>query len=210
MRHLTRDEFLRAAGVSSDYFDLMQRKGHVALAFGAPMSAAGRYFPLDLVAIAIASEQTPPWGRQTATDLVLMFHDKWLAAVARAEAEAGADFFFAVGALGPPNEPRQFWVTSGTWPEIAAAYLDPMLRGVRIVSTNVTAVLARVRASAAAAGVDLSDPFWFAPDDERHLAAVREGEDIRRMRLAYLRARKPKGWAKQQARMRRKDMQAVG
>jgi len=60
MRSLTRDQFLRILGQSSGGFDAQQRVGHVALAFGTSMPASrGRYFDLDLVAMAIASALAP-------------------------------------------------------------------------------------------------------------------------------------------------------
>ena len=56
MRSLTRDQFLKIFGLTSGAFDAQQRAGHVALAFGTPIPATpGRYFDLDLVAMAIAA-----------------------------------------------------------------------------------------------------------------------------------------------------------
>jgi hypothetical protein len=54
MRSLTRDQFLKIFGLSSGAFDAQQRAGHVALAFGTRILATpGRYFDLDLAAMAI-------------------------------------------------------------------------------------------------------------------------------------------------------------
>ena len=62
MRSLTRDQFLKIFGLTSGAFDAQQRAGHVALAFGTPMPATpGRYFDLDLVAMAIAPGSRRRW-----------------------------------------------------------------------------------------------------------------------------------------------------
>lgn len=64
MRSLTRDQFLKVFGLTSGAFDAQQRAGHVALAFGTPIPATpGRYFDLDLVAMAIALGLTPTLGK---------------------------------------------------------------------------------------------------------------------------------------------------
>src|SRR5580704_13420101 len=68
MRSLTRDQFLKIFGLTSGAFDAQQRAGHVALAFGTPIpSMPGRYFDLDLVAMALAAALAPTFGRQAAT-----------------------------------------------------------------------------------------------------------------------------------------------
>jgi hypothetical protein len=77
MRSLTRDQLLKIVGLTSGAFDAQQRAGHVALAFGTPIpSRPGRYFDLDLVAMAIAAWLTPTLGRQAATTIVLGFFDQ--------------------------------------------------------------------------------------------------------------------------------------
>ena len=82
MRSLTRDQFLKIFGLTSGAFDALQRAGHVALAYGTPIPAApGRYFDLDLVAIAIASGLAPTLGRRTATTIVLGFFNQWVAEI---------------------------------------------------------------------------------------------------------------------------------
>ena len=72
MRGLSREQFLTVFGLSSGGFDAQQRAGHVALAFGTPVPATpGRYFDLDLVAMAIAAGLAPGLGRPAATTVVL-------------------------------------------------------------------------------------------------------------------------------------------
>ena len=96
MRSLTRDQLLKIFGLTSGAFDAQQRAGHVALAFGTPIPASpGRYFDLDLVAMAIAAGLTPTLGRQAATAIVFGFFNQWVSAVSRADADTGQNYFFA-------------------------------------------------------------------------------------------------------------------
>src|SRR5262249_11832570 len=76
---LTRGQFLKIFGLTSGAFDAQQRAGHVALAFGTPIPATpGRYFDLDLVAMAISAGLTPTLSRQAATAIVLGFFNQWV------------------------------------------------------------------------------------------------------------------------------------
>src|SRR6516162_7230019 len=128
MRSLTRDQFLKIFGLTSGAFDAQQRAGHVALAFGTPIPATpGRYFDLDLVAMAIAAGLTPTLGRQAATAIVLGFFNQWGSAVGRADADTAQNYFFAMGLMGRRNDerrPREIWVTNGTTEQIMSDLCD--------------------------------------------------------------------------------------
>ena len=101
MRTLTRGQFLSIFGLTSGGFDVLQVAGHVALAFGTPIPAApGRYFDLDLVAMAIAAGLALPLGRQTATVIALGFFNQWVAAVGHVDADPSREYFFAIGGFG--------------------------------------------------------------------------------------------------------------
>src|SRR5271167_2984826 len=101
MRSLTRDQLLQIFGVTSGGFDAQQRAGHVALAFGTPIPATpGRYFDLDLVAMAIAAGLAPALGRRAATTIALGFFNQWVAGVGKADADPGRSYFFAMGLVG--------------------------------------------------------------------------------------------------------------
>src|SRR6478672_9158945 len=107
MRTLSRDQFLQVFGLTSGAFDAQQHAGHVALAFGTPIPATpGRYFDLDLVAMAIAAALTPTLGRQAATTIVLGFFNQWISAVGHADADATQNYFFAMGLVGRDNDER--------------------------------------------------------------------------------------------------------
>ena len=101
--------------MTSGAFDAQQRAGHVALAFGTPIPARpGRYFDLDLVAMAIAAALAPTLGRQAATTIVLGFFNQWVSAVGYANADTAQNFFFALGLFvrdSDERRPREIWVT---------------------------------------------------------------------------------------------------
>jgi hypothetical protein len=192
VRPLRRDQFLKVFGLTSGAFDAQQRAGHVALAFGTPVPAApGRYCDLDLVAMAIAEGLAPTFGRRIATTLVLGFFNQWVAAVGQADANTARNYFFAMGGMGADEKNRRFreiWVTSGAHEEIMSD-----LHGASVViAVNITDILARLRAKAAAAGIDLSQPFFFPPDHPRYFQIIAEFEQEREERVARLRRSKQK------------------
>jgi hypothetical protein len=187
VRSLTRDQFLKIFGLSSGAFDAQQRAGHVALAFGTPIpSAPGRYFDLDLVAMAIAAALSPTLGRKDATTIVLGFFNQWVAAVGQADADPARDYFFAIGGFGWGDDRKSFselLVTHG----VSAQILSD-LRGARsVIAVNVTQILVRLRDKARAAGTDLSQPFFFPPEHERYSQIIAEFQQEREARVARLR-----------------------
>jgi hypothetical protein len=200
MRMLTREQLLKVFGLSSGAFDAQQRAGHVALAFGTPIPATpGRYFDLDLVAMAIAAGLAPTLGRQAATTIVLGFFNQWVAAVGHADADPARDYFFAIGGVGWGDDKKRFrelLLTHGTSEEIMSD-----LHGARsVIAVNVTDIIAHLRDRARAAGVDLSQPFFFPPEHERYDQILAEFEQEREARVARLRGTKKKS-RRQQALM---------
>jgi hypothetical protein len=192
MRSLTRDQFLKIFGLTSGAFDAQQRAGHVALAFGSPFPATpGRYLDLDLVAMAIAAGVSQTFGRQAATAIVLGFFNQWVSAVGRADADTAQNYFFAMGLMGRDNDerrPREIWVTNGTTEQIMSDLCDAS----SVMAVNITDILARLRAKARAAGIDLSQPFFFPPEHERFSQIITEFEQEREARVARLRRNKKK------------------
>jgi hypothetical protein len=209
MQFLSRAEFLKCGGIADSTFKVMQHHDHVALAFGVPWpSAPDRFLKLDLVAMTIASEMTQSLTRRVATDIVLTFWDVWLDAVGRADWDETTNYFFAVGAIGPrTGPPREFIVTGGRLAEIAKDFEG--LSGFRLVTTNVTQMLARVRARGQLVGVNLDDPFFFKPDTDEYNAAIMEGEEIRKLALARFKQRSPLKHRRHVARARKNNMRPV-
>jgi hypothetical protein len=208
MRSLTRDQFLQIFGLTSGAFDAQQRAGNVALAFGTSIPATpGRYFDLDLVAMAIAAGLAPALGRRAATTIVLGFFNQWVEAVAHADADLAQNYFFAMGAVGWDNDkrrPREIWVTNGTMEQITSD-----LRGASsVIAVNITDIIARLRTKARTAGIDLSQPFFFPPEHERFSQIITEFEQEREARIARLRRSKKK-MRRHEALMSRPDIKAV-
>ena len=208
MRSLTRDQFLRIVGLTSGAFDAQQRAGHVALAFGTPIPATpGRYFDLDLVAMAIALGLTPTLGRQAATTIVLGFFNQWVSAVGHADTDATQNYFFAMGLVGRNNNerrPREIWVTNGTIEQIMSDLRDAS----SVIAVNLTDITARLRARAGAAGIDLSQPFFFPPEHERFSQIITEFKQEREARIARLRRDKNK-LRRHRTRVSPQDIKAV-
>jgi hypothetical protein len=204
MRGLTRDQFLTIFGLTSGGFDAQQRAGHVALAFGTPIPATpGRYFDLDLVAMAIAAGLAPGLGRPAATTIALGFFDHWVAAVGHADADPQQNHFLAIGLVGLDDDkrPHQIMVTHGTLAQITGDLRDSS----SVIAVNITDILTRLRAKARAAGIDLSQPFFFPPEHDRFSQIIAEFEHEREARLARLRRDKTK-WRRHQALMSRPDI----
>ena len=192
MRSLTRNQFLKILGLTSGAFDALQRVGHVALAFGTPIPAMpGRYLDLDVVGMAIASGLAPTLGRQTATTIVLGFFNQWVAAVGHADANTEQRYFFAMGAVGSDDgakSPREIWVTNGTAEQI----MSDLDHASSVIAVNITDVVARLRIKGRAAGIDLSQPFFFPPEHEKFSQIISEFEQEREARVARLRRSKKK------------------
>jgi hypothetical protein len=211
MQSLPRDQFLSILGLTTGTFDQLQHAGHVALAFGTPLPARpGWYLDLDLVAMAINLGLTPSFGRDYATAIVGGYFNQWGAAVGHAEADRSQDFFLAIGGRDwdpAKKRARLLLVTHGTLAQIAEDFRQVGgLVGACLV--NVTDIIARLRARAREVGVDLSSPFFFAPDDPRFNDILRQVEHERDARVARLRRDKRKLRAIL-ARGRSKDIKAV-
>ncbi len=191
MRTLTRCEFLTLLNLTSGAFDQLRHAGYVALAFGTPMPATpGRYLDLDLVAVAINLGLTPSLGRPVATAVVGGFFQQWAAAVGYAELDTSRDFFMAVGGIGWNSDrsgQELTLVTHGTLHKIAQDF-DGLKDVAGYVTVNVSQILRRLRRRARSAGIDLSSPFFFAPDDPQFadiLAQVTRERDARIKRFRH-------------------------
>jgi len=205
MRALTRDQLLTVMGMTSGGFDAQHRARHVALAFGSPHPAMpGRYCDLDLVGLAIANGLAPTLGRPTATTVTLGFFDQWVAAVGQADADTSQNYFFAIGLFGwneDQKHPQEIVVTHGTSEQI----MDDLRHAGSVIAVNITDVIGRLRAKGRAAGIDLSQPFFFPPDHERYFQVISEFEAEREARLARLRRDKKK-WRHHNASVSRADI----
>jgi hypothetical protein len=211
MQSLSRDEFLEALGLTSGAFDQLQHSGYVALAFGTPMPATpGRYLDLDLVAMWINLGLTQSLGREISTTIVTAFFHQWAAAVGHAEAVPKQNFFMAVGGVGwdvAKKGPKLLLVTHGTLDQITEDF-RAMTDLVGFFTVNISDIIRRIRARAQTAGIDLSRPFFFPPDDPRFNEILTQVKRERDARIARLRRDKKK-FATAKARGRRRDIAAA-
>jgi hypothetical protein len=211
MQSLTRDEFLEILGLTGGAFDQLQHAGHVALAFGVPLPATpGRYLDLDLVAMWTNLGLTPSLGREISTAIVAAFFHQWGAAVGYSEADPNKDFFMAVGGVGwdaAKKGPKLLMVTHGTLDQITGDFRDTKDL-VGYFTINITDIIRRLRARAHKAGIDLSRPFFFPPDDPRFDQILTQVKRERDARIARLRRDKKK-FAAAKARGRRQDIAAL-
>ena len=77
-----------------------------------------------------------------------------------------------------------------------------------VMAVNITDIIARLRVKARAAGIDLSQPFFFPPEHERFSQIITEFKQERDARIARLRRNKKK-FRRHQALMSRQDIKAV-
>ncbi len=211
MQALTRDEFLKLLGLTSGAFDQLQHAGYVALAFATPLPATpGRYLDLDLVAMAINMGLGQSLGREAATAIVGGFFHQWASAVGHAEADPHHEFFMAIGGVGwdaAKRSPKLLLVTHGSLDQITADFRATKDL-VGFFTINISDIIRRLRDRAQQAGIDLSHPFFFPPDDPRFheiLAQVKREVDARVARLR----RGKKKLAALKRRRRRPDLTAV-
>ena len=95
-------------------------------------------------------------------------------------------------------------MTNGTVEQIMSDLHDAS----SVIAVNVTDILKRLRDKARAAGIDLSQPFFFPPEHERFSQIISEFKQEREARIARLRRSKKK-LRRQQALMSRPDIKAV-
>jgi hypothetical protein len=195
MQILTRDQLLKLLGLTRGGFDQLQHAGHVALAFGTPVPARpGRYLDLDLVAMAINLGLAQSLGREMSTAIVAGFFHQWAAAVGYAEADPSDDFFMAVGGVDwddAKKGPTSLIVTNGTFDDIKSDFGKTKdLAG--FFTVNVSDIIRRLRIKAQAAGINLSGPFFFAPDDPRFEQILTQVKREWETRIARLRRDKKK------------------
>jgi hypothetical protein len=133
----------------------------------------------------------PGLGRQTATAIALLYFDQWASAVGHVDADPTRDYFFAIGCFGWDDRKKRFseiQVTVGVTERI----MSDLSGASSVIAVNITDIVTRLRTKARAAGIDLSQPFFFPPDHERFSQIITEFEEERRTRIARLRQNKKK------------------
>jgi hypothetical protein len=102
------------------------------------------------------------------------------------------------------RHPREIWVTNGTSEQI----MSDLHGASSVMAVNITDILARLRAKARTAEIDLSQPFFFPPEHERFSQIIAEFKQEREARIARLRRNKNK-LRRHQALMSRQHIKAV-
>jgi len=188
---------LACSKITAARYESMGRDGHVALAFGAPVTGIhGAYLPLDAVAMRLAGELTPHVGRDDATGIVLSHWPSWVESVARTEID-DRPMFFAVGFKGS-GKAREYLITAGTPDEIIRDFGGFDQNGVILL--NVSKVVADVRRIATEVGFDLHEAFFYPPGHPQYEPTLKEGERNREVALARLRERNPKKFRREMSR----------
>ena len=175
MRALSTQQFYAAAGVDAGTFGARTNRQETALAFGIGQRlAGGKLLELDAVAMVLVDELAPAFSRRFAAGIVMGNAHAWLGAVGAADATR-EPIYFQVFESGEPirsgdrSPLEKAQVGYSTLAEFEKNVKKATERGVgmppRIHFYNITDILARVRANAARVGVDLSGPFFPAPDD---------------------------------------------
>jgi hypothetical protein len=190
MKRRSRREFLALINRSEGAFEVLQNRKQVALAFGAEVPATyGGYFDVDAAAMLVSDGLAAAMAKHkgAAAALVRLFGEQLLDAIGRAEFDRRA-MFFAIGETQTP-EGIAYTGTCGTLAEIAADFdeANPERIGpppARLLTVNVTDVLARIRANARAAGIDLSDPLFLPPGHPEYARLIEQAREVREAAIA--------------------------
>jgi len=153
---------------------------------------------------------TPSVGRENATAIVGGFFHQWASAVGHAEVDPSQEFFMAVAGVGwdaVKRSPKLLLVTNGTLVQITADFRDRKDL-VGFFTVNISDIIRRLRANAQKAGIDLSRPFFFPPDDPRFDDILTQVKRELQARVARIRRDKKK-LAVARARGRRQDISAL-
>lgn len=170
MRSLMYPDLLKGTGYTPDRFKLQHHRDLVALAFGqAAAFASLRYLEVDVAAVALADMLTENLPRKLAAHVVRDQWGVWMRLVAVAEhAPSNVPVLFYVVTYEGPDGKRGHLTTGSLLDCDRVENLTAIARDLRdrtgIIAKSYVAVemrelLADIRAKAAAAGLDLSDPF---------------------------------------------------
>lgn len=175
MRRLDFAEFCSAAGLTKHVMNERRRRHHLVIAFGARAAYDGGVFlDLDVAAVEIAEELSRSINRGHAATIVETGCYAWAAAVAAADASAGPAVLFCglvLSRSSAPRSPPLLFSAALLREDDATAMRERLIEAAsrgydrtQVACVDVRAVLARVRARAKRAGIDLSASFLPPPD----------------------------------------------
>lgn len=185
MRQLSSKQYMELCGLSPNTLKARERLHEVALAHGIGRRLAGGvYMPQDCIAHELVNGLMPTFPRKHAASIVRAFPDVWLAGVGRAEIDP-EPIWFSVTHDPATGRYRAGVVCMADKKPIKFSEHPEFEVPERIVFINLTTIMARVRAKAAAAGLDFSEPFFPPPGD---LEAAKIIEAAKKQRVDALRA----------------------
>ena len=196
MHQLRWKQYCQAVGLTPARFRNLaygDDKNPLVFAFGETPAdmPKGRYFDIDAAVARIGIDLAPGIGQSEAMNIVRISGAAALNAIAWAD-YTETTIFFGV-AEGEINGKKCFRVASGAFDQFDGLMMTNNAAGeevapTRIVLVNVTEVLRQVRANAAAAGLDLSDPFLPSPDSVAFAELLSAGRKMDDERLTAIRA----------------------
>jgi hypothetical protein len=215
MRVITYKDLLAATGLNNDHLKVLRQRRQIALAWGrSDAYAPFLYFEIDVFAHALTNALASIFTRSFAASIVRVHFDVWGGLVARTDA-TGEQVYFGVVEVVRPGKPvprSHFTLGANTDDPRALAnrvMATPQAHGyipVRAVGANITGLLAEVRANAAKAGLDFSDPFLPAPDHPAYAELFGPYTKARDQAIEQVKALTPKGrerWAQRTGEMAR-------
>ncbi|MCQ4191020.1 hypothetical protein [Methylocystis suflitae] len=155
------------------------------MAFGrAEVFQSLNYFAVDVVGQLLGDALSNAFGRTFAAQIVRVWWDKWLEAVAHAEHEERPWFFNVVEALDQKGR-RSHFCYPGPFGAEADASLSAQLEAegfepIRVVAVNVSKACHVARMNAARAGIDLLGAAFLPSPADPGLKEILEGEADRR------------------------------
>ena len=185
--------YLQAAGLTKTRWTNMKfRDKALAFAFGdAPTDLpGGRYFDIDAAVTSIGLDLAPGLGLNVAMNLVRMTGEAALHAIAYADHADGEPVWYGIGEAMLPDG-KAYTAGAGLLDGFAGSVIRRKGKEAEVerwTFVNVTSVLARVRANAAAAGMDLSDPFLPPPGSTLLGELMSAGRKMDEERLTAIRA----------------------
>jgi hypothetical protein len=189
------NEFMAAAGLTSQLLKTLRRRDQLALAFGRrDVYASLNYIELDAVAVGLVDDLSASFDRTFAAQLIRTHCDVWAHVIAQSESTKGPHFFAVVEferrgqvshlvAGASTGDPQQIMFNVSAQPQ-AAGY-EPL----RTIAVNVTHVTKRVRANARRGGFDFSNRFLPPPGDPRFSEIFEPYKEARDRAVATVKAR---------------------
>jgi hypothetical protein len=195
MIELRRHQFAAVLGMTIDVFDRRAADGHIVLAWGASVGMNAKYYAVDLPVVRVIEEAAGMTGFADGAAITATHMDHVLETIGRAEHDRGNTYYLAI-ATGGHGAQKEFLITSGLPGEILQDINGSGFRHTKVITINITKIIADLRQRGAKLGLDLSAPFFLPPTHEQFAELIGEAAELRRAALAALKRADPKRYAK--------------